>query len=63
MATILQFKPQSRSTPAAARARAAEIVLFPGVRYDRRADDEPPARKKPRPRRQRDIIRTDGDPA
>ena len=63
MATILQFKPHSRSTPAAARARAAEIVLFPGVRYNRWADDEPPARKKLRPRRPRDIISTDGDPA
>lgn len=63
MATILQFKPQSRSIPAAARARAAEIVLFPGVRYDRWADGEPPTTKKSRPRRRRDIIRTDDEPA
>jgi hypothetical protein len=55
MATILDF-PQGGTDPDGTRARAgrshgdtAEIVLFPGVRYERW--EEPPQPSKPRRRK------------
>ena len=48
MADIVHFKPtDSSAQPAPARAGHAgcEIILFPGVRYERWADAPPPAQK------------------
>lgn len=42
MATILEFRPQTRSAMGAVKASAAQILFFPGVRYQR-WDDEPPS--------------------
>lgn len=49
MATILEFKAGSDFSPKPAklrlrgRARSAEIVIFPGVRYERWEDGQAPA--------------------
>ncbi|HRN89585.1 hypothetical protein [Hyphomicrobium sp.] len=65
MASILEF----RTLPASARPRSvadgakgpAEIVLFPGVRYERMTEDEAPAQKsRSRARTQRDLLELDG---
>jgi hypothetical protein len=57
MATILEFRSAPRPAPASQLAiepgQMAEIVLFPGVRYER-AEEEPAEPK--RARRQRDTI-------
>lgn len=58
MATILSFKPSVRSGAAMTIARAAgisaEIVFFPGVRYERWAHEPPmPAAAKPQRRTKR----------
>ena len=63
MASILEF----RTLPARARPLAvadgagctADIILFPGVRYERMTDDAEPARK-PRRRTRRDCLELDG---
>lgn len=47
MATILEFRSEAEKSPAKAgrrRRRSAEIVIFPGVRYERYGDDAPAAR-------------------
>ena len=58
MATILEFRPSGRTPPAAlskaAHAGSAELVLFPGVRYDRWL--ERPARKARARSRKRDKL-------
>lgn len=51
MATILSFKPSTRdagSTPPPAVRRAGEIVLFPGVRYERWGEPQAAKPKKAR---------------
>ncbi|AHB49051.1 hypothetical protein W911_12565 [Hyphomicrobium nitrativorans NL23] len=63
MASILEF----RSLPANAKPRStadgtrgtADIVLFPGVRYERMTEDAEPA-QKPRGRARRDRLELDG---
>ncbi|MGQ0456655.1 MAG: hypothetical protein ACT4OU_06305 [Hyphomicrobium sp.] len=58
MATILEFRPALRPSMSVCRARAADIVLFPGVRYERWAE-APPADKKPAKKtkkRTRDVL-------
>ena len=54
-ATILEF-PEMQAPPRARQARrdrsSAEIVIFPGVRYERWAD-EPPKHETPRVERDR----------
>ena len=58
MATILEFRSAPRPAPASELAmepgQMAEIVLFPGVRYER-AEEEEPAKPK-RTRRRHDTI-------
>jgi hypothetical protein len=49
MATILSFKPISRnasSSTVTGRDVPAEIVLFPGVRYERWSEPVKPQKKK-----------------
>ena len=46
MATILNFKPTeaaSRGEPAAAAIRTCEIIIFPGIRYERWDETSPSA--------------------
>jgi hypothetical protein len=59
MATILEFRSDTEKIPVKAprrRRRSAEIVIFPGVRYERHED--PPA-TQPRPGRsiERDTLK------
>jgi hypothetical protein len=53
MATIVEFPQQLREAPRAATGDNAEIVIFPGVRIERRAFSLagrlPPARRRGRP--------------
>lgn len=60
MATILEFRAQSLRSPGTvihhSGGTGAEIVFFPGVRYERWSDDETPARQKPRKSRRRDRL-------
>ena len=53
MACVLGFRrsPFHFRSPAAERVGTAEIVLFPGVRYERQPDEA--AARKPRLRRRR----------
>ncbi|MGE5510165.1 MAG: hypothetical protein ACM31O_02800 [Bacteroidota bacterium] len=47
MATILEFRSEAQQPSVKAgrrRRRSAEIVIFPGVRYERNADAPPSAR-------------------
>ena len=49
MAHIVEFRPPSNRSerrPRADAPAAAEIILFPGVRYERWEDDTPPAPSK-----------------
>jgi len=50
MSNVLAFRPASAGGPAAARpaSAAAEIILFPGVRYERMTEE---ADTGPEPRR------------
>lgn len=50
MAHIVEFRPISRSErrPRADAATAAEIILFPGVRYDRRDASAPGGKRRKR---------------
>ncbi|MGE3914969.1 MAG: hypothetical protein AB7F78_04655 [Hyphomicrobiaceae bacterium] len=56
MATILEFRPScegpaTRPRSQRRRSRSAEIVIFPGVRYERWAEPEKkPDGKKPKAR-------------
>lgn len=58
MATILEFKsaprPQAASTLSGNRGSAAEIVFFPGVRYDR--EDDASGDKPKKGKRRRDTM-------
>ena len=58
-ATILEFRSDAEKIPVKAprrRRRSAEIVIFPGVRYQRH--DEPPAAEaKTGPRVERDTLK------
>ena len=52
MASILSFRPSQRAGAAHTGSGAsAEIVFFPGVRYERWADEAPDAKAKKRSRR------------
>jgi hypothetical protein len=55
-ATILEF-PEMQAPPRVRKTQrgrtSAEIVLFPGVRYERRADEQP---QHERPRVERDRL-------
>lgn len=42
MATILEFRPQSRTSAGESLKCAAEVVFFPGVRYERWEDEQAP---------------------
>lgn len=45
MGVLLSFSPRAHSaiSPSKADGRGAEIVIFPGIRYERIVDDEPDA--------------------
>jgi hypothetical protein len=62
MATIIEFRArtslQERVTNFGTRDTSADVVLFPGVRYERA---EPDAEPKPRSRRSRQRDRLDLD--
>ncbi len=63
MATILEFKYVSRPTVASVLAahgvsQSAEIVLFPGVRYERHVETEESKQKRGKPRH--DKLELDG---
>ncbi len=65
MATIIAFKAAPKPTEASvlatyARRQSAEIVLFPGVRYERH-DDDPAGKKLKKPRRRRDRLDLHGN--
>ena len=57
MATILEFKPgcQSRANAEGDARQTAELIFFPGVRYERHepAELQPPRRKR---RRQHEMM-------
>jgi len=59
MATILEFRAQDlKATTAAHRAErtgSAEVVIFPGVRYER-CGEPPPVKSRGRRSRQRDRL-------
>ena len=57
MAKILKFDRAPRAAPAATD-RSADIVLFPGVRYERQT--APEAAKPKRGKRTRDTIQLEG---
>jgi hypothetical protein len=64
MATILEFKAAPKPTAASVMAaygagQSAEVVLFPGVRYERH-DEEPEATKSRKSKRSRDSIDLEG---
>ena len=54
MASILKFVARNRTQPerSGATAGQCEIVIFPGVRYERWQDEETP-KPTPRPKRRR----------
>jgi hypothetical protein len=63
MATILEFRSAPRRKPASAltsqrSSRVAEIVLFPGVRYERPVEKAQAKRKKSK--RRRDTLELQG---
>lgn len=62
MATILEFRQEQRSSISSASGnglgRPAEIVFFPGVRYERA--EETPTRGKRRQQRRRDRLEIEG---
>lgn len=54
MATILSFRPSQRSSGAAAHSGArppAQIVFFPGIRYERWTEEAAKPKKAKRTRR------------
>lgn len=59
MATILDFRPSTQRASAAsgqlARLASAEIVIFPGIRYEH-WDAGPAHEAKPRRKRKRDTL-------
>ncbi|MGO4685952.1 hypothetical protein [Hyphomicrobium sp. 2TAF46] len=64
MATIIAFKTVPKPTAASVLAaygagQSAEIVLFPGVRYERHAETQDKKPKKPR--RGRDTLEIDSE--
>jgi hypothetical protein len=60
MATIVEFKSASRRGPALKEKAgvSADIVLFPGVRYERHPEPETPKPKKTK--RRRDTLQLEG---
>jgi hypothetical protein len=57
MATIVEFRrrrPQRQTARAVRTEGPADIVFFPGVRYEREPQSEAPNQKKPK--RPRDIL-------
>jgi hypothetical protein len=63
MATILEFRPAAGSCraadatggPTAAAARSAELIFFPGVRYERH-EQTPAPKSRGKRRRPHDLI-------
>lgn len=55
MGTLHRFSPKANSTciPAGMQAQSAKILLFTGVRYERRDEDQKPLRKIGRARKGR----------
>lgn len=53
MATILEFRQRSGSRSHVLQETPAEIVLFPGIRYERWDDAPPPKARKRAKRRDR----------
>jgi hypothetical protein len=58
MAKILKFDCAPRAAPASMTDRSADIVLFPGVRYERQT--APEAAKPKRGKRIRDTLQLEG---
>ena len=51
MSNVLEFRPASAGKPALCSARqkaAAEVVIFPGIRYERMAEPPEPSPKPSR---------------
>jgi hypothetical protein len=48
MATILDFKPvqAGRTTPSRAAHSSAELIFFPGIRYERHEPEPAPERER-----------------
>jgi hypothetical protein len=56
MATVSKLLPRPR-TDSTVRTTSAEIIIFPGVRYERMADPEPvKAKRKRRPRKRDHLV-------
>ena len=60
MATILEFRSQVAKYPEFAERREqrqpGEVVIFPGVRYEREAEESAPAKVRGKRLRQRDRL-------
>lgn len=65
MATIIEFRAraplQERLAVSGSRDTSADVVLFPGVRYERAEPDAETEESKPRSRRSRQRDRLDLD--
>lgn len=63
MATILEFRAHAARYPEFSdqrdRSRSAEVVIFPGVRYERDPQPEASAKARGRRSRQRDRLEID----
>lgn len=56
MATVLKLHPRPRAERPQQRDTSAEIIIFPGVRYERMIDAEPLKAKRKRRSRKRDTL-------
>jgi hypothetical protein len=56
MATVLKLHPRPRSDSPLQLGASAEIIIFPGVRYERMAEAEPMKAKRKRRSRKRDTL-------
>lgn len=53
----LNIRPERQSQPASSpESHRAEIVIFPGVRYERASEPQPENNRGSRGRRQRDVL-------
>jgi hypothetical protein len=61
MATILEFPatPMRGHSGTALSGGAAEVVIFPGIRYHRSEESPAPAKAKKRPAQRRDLLELD----
>jgi hypothetical protein len=60
MATILEFRSDAEKVPVKLvrrKRRTAEIVIFPGVRYERYVSEEAEAEAEAAPRIERDTLK------